>query len=140
GLPLAPARRQEHGGGLAAPGPLVGAGHGEQLCLPGGRKGRRVACRPHKSRHRNSGVNSDCQGAAMRCEMRPRDSDSVNLGSNPSPPANKVILISSTFLAFLSPHKRPFSCRACCIIFPSNFNGHHWLPAAPRNMNATWNG
>src|SRR5262249_22002084 len=34
---------------------------------------------------------------------------------------------------------RPFSWRTCRIIFPNVFNGCHWLPAAPRNMNATWN-
>src|SRR5260370_30475776 len=63
------------------------------------------------SRHRAGGIprrhkfsrNTDarCQGRGPRHRNRTADSDSVNLGSKPSPPANQETLILSAFLAFL---------------------------------------
>jgi transcriptional regulator with XRE-family HTH domain len=53
----------------------------------------RFAVGPHKNRHRNSARGSDFKGEAMTCAIRPADSDSVNLGSNPSPPAMKIPIL-----------------------------------------------
>jgi integrase len=72
------------------------------------RNGRRIARRPHKCRHRNSGLKFDSRGTPMRCESRHADSDSVNLGSNPSPPATSslsLFYIGTSLLGLGRPRK-----------------------------------
>jgi hypothetical protein len=65
------------------------------------------------------------------------DSDSVNLGSNPSSPARVKSLLHKTFSEWGRLVEGLFHVARVAKKFPFVLNGSHSLPDTPRNMDAT---